>query len=132
MAPQLGGQAFQRIARRGQRGFGFATRSQGELQFGIQRVGGQAGEFVAGLGQSRLVGSDFLLDALKRFTEFLDLVGAGGEREPGFLMASLGRALQFVARNKLIACTNCGMAPMARGVAEAKLAALTRGAALAS
>jgi 5-methyltetrahydropteroyltriglutamate--homocysteine methyltransferase len=43
---------------------------------------------------------------------------------------TIGRALQFVARDKLIACTNCGMAPMARAVAEAKLAALTRGAAL--
>jgi 5-methyltetrahydropteroyltriglutamate--homocysteine methyltransferase len=45
---------------------------------------------------------------------------------------TIGRALQFVARDKLIACTNCGMAPMARGVAEAKLAALVRGAAQAS
>jgi 5-methyltetrahydropteroyltriglutamate--homocysteine methyltransferase len=45
---------------------------------------------------------------------------------------TIGRALQFVARNKLIACTNCGMAPMTRAVAEAKLAALARGAALAA
>jgi 5-methyltetrahydropteroyltriglutamate--homocysteine methyltransferase len=44
---------------------------------------------------------------------------------------TIGRALQFVARDKLIACTNCGMAPMSRGVAEAKLVALVRGAALA-
>jgi 5-methyltetrahydropteroyltriglutamate--homocysteine methyltransferase len=44
---------------------------------------------------------------------------------------TIGRALQFVSRDRLIACTNCGMAPMARGVAEAKLAALARGAALA-
>jgi len=43
---------------------------------------------------------------------------------------TIGRALQFVARDKLVACTNCGMAPMSRAVAEAKLAALTRGAAL--
>ncbi len=45
---------------------------------------------------------------------------------------TIGRALQFVARDKLIACTNCGMAPMARSVAEAKLSALVRGAALAA
>jgi 5-methyltetrahydropteroyltriglutamate--homocysteine methyltransferase len=45
---------------------------------------------------------------------------------------TIGRALQFVARDKLIACTNCGMAPMHRDVAEAKLAALARGAALAA
>jgi 5-methyltetrahydropteroyltriglutamate--homocysteine methyltransferase len=43
---------------------------------------------------------------------------------------TIGRALRFVGRDKLIACTNCGMAPMTRAVAEAKLAALTRGAAL--
>ena len=45
--------------------------------------------------------------------------------------ATIGRALQFVARDKLIACTNCGMAPMRRDIAAAKLDALGRGAALA-
>jgi 5-methyltetrahydropteroyltriglutamate--homocysteine methyltransferase len=45
---------------------------------------------------------------------------------------TIGRALQFVPRERLIACTNCGLAPMSRAVAEAKLAALTQGAALAS
>ncbi|MBL8308716.1 MAG: methionine synthase [Rubrivivax sp.] len=45
---------------------------------------------------------------------------------------TLGRALQFVARDKLIACTNCGLAPMGRAVAEAKLRALAEGAALAA
>jgi 5-methyltetrahydropteroyltriglutamate--homocysteine methyltransferase len=44
---------------------------------------------------------------------------------------TIGRALQFVARERLIACTNCGLAPMKRAVAEAKLRALTAGAALA-
>jgi 5-methyltetrahydropteroyltriglutamate--homocysteine methyltransferase len=39
--------------------------------------------------------------------------------------------LQHVARDKLIACTNCGLAPMKRAVAEAKLRALAEGAALA-
>ena len=45
---------------------------------------------------------------------------------------TIGRALQFVPRKHLIACTNCGLAPMSRAVAEAKLAALAQGAALAS
>ena len=45
---------------------------------------------------------------------------------------TIGRALQFVPRERLIACTNCGLAPMSRAVAEAKLTALTQGAALAS
>ena len=44
---------------------------------------------------------------------------------------TIGRELQFVRRDKLIACTNCGLAPMDRHVAEAKLRALAAGAALA-
>ena len=44
---------------------------------------------------------------------------------------TIGRALQFVPQARLIACTNCGLAPMSREVAEAKLRALADGAALA-
>ena len=44
---------------------------------------------------------------------------------------TIGLALQFVPRQHLIACTNCGMAPMSREVAAAKLQALVDGAALA-
>jgi 5-methyltetrahydropteroyltriglutamate--homocysteine methyltransferase len=44
---------------------------------------------------------------------------------------TIGRALQFVARDRLFPCTNCGMAPMDRDVALKKLAALAQGAALA-
>jgi len=44
---------------------------------------------------------------------------------------TIGRALQYVRRDRLIACTNCGLAPMDRHVAEAKLRALGAGAALA-
>ncbi len=44
---------------------------------------------------------------------------------------TIGRALQFVPRERLIACTNCGLAPMSREVAEGKLRALCAGAALA-
>ena len=45
---------------------------------------------------------------------------------------TIGRALQFVPKHRLIACTNCGLAPMSRAVAEAKLKALAEGAKLAS
>jgi 5-methyltetrahydropteroyltriglutamate--homocysteine methyltransferase len=45
---------------------------------------------------------------------------------------TIGRALQFVPRQHLIACTNCGLAPMSREVAQGKLEALVKGAALAS
>ncbi len=44
---------------------------------------------------------------------------------------TIGRALQFVPRDRLVACTNCGLAPMKREVAQAKLRALAQGAALA-
>ena len=50
---------------------------------------------------------------------------------PEEVAATLAQALRFVPREHLIACTNCGMAPMDRAVAEAKLEALARGAALA-
>jgi 5-methyltetrahydropteroyltriglutamate--homocysteine methyltransferase len=44
---------------------------------------------------------------------------------------TIGLALQYVPKDKLIACTNCGLAPMSREVAMAKLDALAKGAALA-
>jgi len=45
---------------------------------------------------------------------------------------TIGLALQFVPKHHLIACTNCGLAPMDRAVAEAKLRALAEGAKLAA
>lgn len=44
---------------------------------------------------------------------------------------TIGRALQFVPKERLFPCTNCGLAPMKREVAQRKLEALARGAALA-
>src|SRR6185369_7830899 len=41
---------------------------------------------------------------------------------PEEIAETIGRALQFVPKERLIACTNCGLAPMRREVAEAKLA----------
>ena len=43
----------------------------------------------------------------------------------------IGKALRFVAKKHLFPCTNCGMAPMEREVAIAKLRALAAGAPLA-
>jgi len=48
-----------------------------------------------------------------------------------FCAATIGRALKYVPKNRLIACTNCGMAPMTQAVAYGKLRALAEGAALA-
>lgn len=50
---------------------------------------------------------------------------------PEQVAETIGQALQYVPRDKLIACTNCGLAPMSREVALAKLDALAKGAALA-
>ncbi|HMK81150.1 MAG TPA: methionine synthase [Xanthobacteraceae bacterium] len=43
----------------------------------------------------------------------------------------IGAAMRYVAREKIIPSTNCGMAPMRRDIAAAKLKALGDGAALA-
>jgi len=43
----------------------------------------------------------------------------------------IGDVMKFVPKEKIVACTNCGMAPMRRDIAEAKLIALGQGAALA-
>jgi 5-methyltetrahydropteroyltriglutamate--homocysteine methyltransferase len=43
----------------------------------------------------------------------------------------IGNAMKVVPKDKIVACTNCGMAPMRRDIAEAKLKALGAGAALA-
>jgi 5-methyltetrahydropteroyltriglutamate--homocysteine methyltransferase len=50
---------------------------------------------------------------------------------PEQVAAVLGTAAKYVPREKIIAGTNCGMAPMRRDIALAKLIALGKGAALA-
>ena len=125
VAAQLGGQPFQRIARGSECGFAFGTCGQRQLQFGIQRVGRQTRQFVAGLRQAGFVGGDLLIDARQRFAQFGDLAGAGGERKTGFLLPSLGRTLQLARLEHgtvgLVALLACGVQahrarhPLARG-----------------
>src|SRR6187397_3176329 len=50
---------------------------------------------------------------------------------PDDVAAVIGEAMKYVAKDKIIPCTNCGMAPMRREIANAKLMALGRGAELA-
>ena len=50
---------------------------------------------------------------------------------PETVAETITNALRFVPRERLIACTNCGMAPMDRAIALAKIQALVEGAALA-
>jgi 5-methyltetrahydropteroyltriglutamate--homocysteine methyltransferase len=50
---------------------------------------------------------------------------------PEQVAATLAAAMEFVDPARIYPCTNCGMAPLARGVAVGKLKALGAGAALA-
>ncbi len=49
---------------------------------------------------------------------------------PAEVAATIRRAMEFVPPERLYPCTNCGMAPLARGLASGKLRALTAGAAI--
>ncbi len=50
---------------------------------------------------------------------------------PEQVVATLAEAARYVAKERIIAGTNCGMAPMRRDIALAKLAALGKGAQMA-
>ena len=50
---------------------------------------------------------------------------------PDEVAGVIAEAMKYVPKERLQPCTNCGMAPMAREIADAKLAALGAGAALA-
>ena len=49
---------------------------------------------------------------------------------PEQVAATLRATLEFIAPERITACTNCGLAPLPRAVAEGKLKALCAGAAL--
>jgi len=70
-----------------------------------------------------LEGKDVLVGAID--------VASDAIETPEEVAATIGEAMKYVPRERIIACTNCGMAPMRRAVAAAKLVALGRGAALA-
>ncbi len=74
-----------------------------------------------------------LLALLKGKDVLVGVIDVATERveTPQEVAATIGRALKYVPKARLIACTNCGMAPMDREVALAKLRALAAGAALA-
>ena len=74
-----------------------------------------------------------LMALLKGKDVMVGVIDVADERieTPEEVADTIARALQFVPRQHLIACTNCGLAPMPRAVAEAKLKALAAGAALA-
>jgi len=69
-----------------------------------------------------LAGKDVLAGAIDVAT---DQVESADE-----VAATIEAVLRFVPEERLFPCTNCGMAPLDRGLAEKKLAALAAGAAL--
>jgi 5-methyltetrahydropteroyltriglutamate--homocysteine methyltransferase len=71
-----------------------------------------------------------LLDGKEVMVGVID-VASDVVETPEEVADTIGRALQFVARERLLPCTNCGMAPMDRDIAVRKLEALARGAELA-
>jgi 5-methyltetrahydropteroyltriglutamate--homocysteine methyltransferase len=69
-----------------------------------------------------LAGKDVLVGAIDVATERVE--------SPDDVAAVIRSALRFVSAERLLPCTNCGMVPLARDVARAKLRALGAGAAL--
>jgi 5-methyltetrahydropteroyltriglutamate--homocysteine methyltransferase len=69
-----------------------------------------------------LEGKDVLLGAID--------VASDAIESPEEVAAVIRGAMKFVDPARLHPCTNCGMAPMDRRVAEGKLAALAQGAAI--
>ena len=74
-----------------------------------------------------------LLALLKGKEVLLGVIDVASDKveTPAEVAATIGKALKFVPKSKLFPCTNCGMAPMDREIAIAKLKALAAGAALA-
>jgi len=70
-----------------------------------------------------LEGKDVLIGAIDVATDAIET--------PEEVAAVIGQALEYVPKQKIVACTNCGMAPMHRDIATKKLEALAQGAALA-
>ncbi|HEY4738404.1 MAG TPA: methionine synthase, partial [Xanthobacteraceae bacterium] len=70
-----------------------------------------------------LEGKDVLIGAIDVASDAIETP----EEVAGIITA----AAEFVPPQRIVPCTNCGMAPMRRDIAAAKLRALARGAALA-
>ena len=69
-----------------------------------------------------LQGKDVLVGAIDVATERVE--------SPEDVAATLRSALRYVPAERLYPCTNCGMVPLSRDIARAKLKALAAGAAL--
>jgi 5-methyltetrahydropteroyltriglutamate--homocysteine methyltransferase len=71
-----------------------------------------------------------LLDGKDVLVGVID-VAADAIETPEQIAQVIGEVMKYVPKERIVACTNCGMAPMRRDIAQAKLMALGAGAALA-
>jgi len=74
-----------------------------------------------------------LMKLLKGKDVLVGVIDVASDRveTPQEVAATIRLALRYVPKHRLFPCTNCGMAPMSREIAIAKLKALADGAALA-
>ena len=72
----------------------------------------------------------FWIDDSKTITPYHQLLGV--QIQPNRTLNLIYRLSIRHLNHKRVACTNCGLAPMSRDIAEAKLKALAEGAKLAS
>ena len=72
---------------------------------------------------SLLDGKDVLIGVIDVATDEIET--------PEQIASLIGEVTKYVPKERVVACTNCGMAPMRREIAEAKLKALGAGVALA-
>ena len=72
---------------------------------------------------SLLKGKDVLVGVIDVATDAVET--------PEDVADTIAAVMKHVPKERIVACTNCGMAPMRRDIAAAKLDALGKGAALA-
>jgi 5-methyltetrahydropteroyltriglutamate--homocysteine methyltransferase len=74
-----------------------------------------------------------LMKLLKGKDVLVGVIDVASDRveTPEEVARTIGKALKYVPKKHLFPCTNCGMAPMDRDIAAAKLRALAAGAAIA-
>jgi 5-methyltetrahydropteroyltriglutamate--homocysteine methyltransferase len=72
---------------------------------------------------SLLDGKDVLIGVIDVATDTVE--------SPEQIVQAIADVMKYVPKERIVACTNCGMAPMHRDVANAKLVALGHGVALA-
>lgn len=73
-----------------------------------------------------------LIELIRGKTVMVGAIDVATDRveTPEEVADTLRNALRFVDADKLYPATNCGMAPLSRGVAQGKLHALAAGAAI--